>query len=299
MGLVDALKKRTQVESHIIDIQGLGLFSAIKKVRTNNLPRPDVILAAGHRTHIPLILGARKHKALSFVCMSPSLPMALFDLCFIPYHDLISSTEDLCQKYDDLIEGTFPLGKRVLPTMGAMNRIHPHKEASKDFALILVGGPSKYFSWNTEKLIKQLRVIEKRGEGPFVLSTSRRTPKDVLDKLRREFPDFDIYPVEETDEEWIPEHFEHAKMVWVTEDSVSMIFESVSSGTRVGLIEVPKKPVGTPKVASGIRLLQKENYLFTYAQWKAGKAKTCKKPPLQEADRVAEGILERYPQFCK
>lgn len=297
LGLVKALGKLVPVDSHVIDIEGMGWFRALQTARKADLPKPDIIIGAGHKTHLPILAAARKHKALSFVCMSPSLPRKWFDICFVPYHDLASSAEELEQIYEDLEEGNISLAPCIFPTMGAMHRITPNPGASKDFTLILIGGPSKFFSWNTERLVKQIRRVVRNTEGKILLTTSRRTPKPVLPRLREEFPGIEFHPVEETGPDWVPEHLEHARSVWVTEDSVSMIFEAVGSGAFVGLLEVPKKPVGTPRVAAGIRLLQKKNYAYTYSQWKADKVRPRKAPPLKEADRAAAYVLERYPQF--
>lgn len=295
MGLVEALRKLVPVDMHLIDIKDLGFIASWRSVTKSSLPGPDIIIGSGHKTHLPVFAGARKHKSKSFICMSPSLPYSMFDVCFVPYHDLASNLEDLEKKYDDLMDGSLSINPHIFPTMGALHRIVPDPGASKDYTLVLVGGPSKFFSWDTERLVRQLRIISKRTEGRIVLTTSRRTPRNVVARLQQELPDAEIHPVEETDSEWVPEHLKHARGVWVTEDSVSMIFEAVGSGAFVGLLEVPKKPVGTPRVASGIRLLQKENYVSTFSRWKAGKVRLRRGEPLREADRAAAYILERYP----
>lgn len=297
-GLVQALSKLVPVESYVVDVEGMNWFRAMQAARKANFPQPDVIIGAGHGTHLPVMIAAKKHKARSFICMSPSLPKGWFDICFVPYHDLAPTAEALEKLYEDMEEGNVALDPGIFPTMGAMHRIVPNPEASKDYTLIMVGGPSKFFSWNTELLIKQIRRLVNNTEGRILLTTSRRTPKSVLPRLREIFSTIEFYPVEETGPDWVPEHLEHAQAVWVTEDSVSMIFEAVGSGAFVGLLEVPKKPVGTPRVAAGIRLLQKKHYVYTYSQWKAGKIRNRKIPPLKEADRAAAYILERYPQFA-
>ncbi len=297
LGLVNALKKLIPVEVYRIDIEGLGFFDSWKKATSGELPRPDVVLGAGHKTHIPVLAAARKWKARSFLCMMPSLPVFLFDLCFVPYHDLASTVEELVVKYEQIQEGK-GLNSHIFPTMGAMHRIVPNNEASKDYTLILIGGPSKFFSWDTKQLLKQLDIIAERTEGRIVLTTSRRTPPDVAGILKKRYTQMEIYPVEETDSEWVPAHLEHATGVWVTEDSVSMIFEAVGSGVFVGLLNVPKKAIGTPRVAAGIQLLLREGYVTSFAFWRTGKKRAYRNAPLREADRAAAFILERYPEFA-
>ena len=297
MGLVSALNRRASVDVYRVEIGGLNFWKAWRKVVRQDYPRPDIILGAGHKTHIPVWLAARKYKALSFLCMKPSLPMFFYDLCFVPYHDLILDSDDLMTKYYELRDNSKCVPGYVFPTMGALHRIVPHPEETKEFTLILVGGPSKFFFWNTLKLVDQLRKIRERTEGRIILTTSRRTPKDVIPKLIDEFPDIEIYPVEQTDSDWVPEHLRKANAVWVTEDSVSMIFESMGSGVFVGLLEIPKKPVGTPRVATGIQLVLAEGYVTPFTQWERGKANAKHRRNVLEADRAAEFVLNKYPQL--
>src|SRR5690606_1675908 len=49
-----------------------------------------------------------------------------------------------------------------------------------------------------------------------------------------------IFPVEDTPQGWIFEEMQKAEAVWVTEDSVSMIFEALTAGCRVGVIKVDR-----------------------------------------------------------
>lgn len=298
LGLVNALSRRVSVEVYRIDIGGLGFWKTWRTVVSQDLPHPDVVLGAGHKTHIPVLLAARKYKALSFLCMKPSMPMGFFDLCFVPYHDLIADTDDLMPRFRALQEDSTAVPEYVFPTMGAMHRIVPHPEVPKEFTLVLIGGPSKFYSWDTAMLVKQLKKIRAKIEGRIVLTTSRRTPLDVVGQLIEEFPDMEIFPVEKTDSDWVPEHLDKARAVWVTEDSVSMIFESVGSGVFVGLLEVPRKPVGTPRIARGIQLLQAEGYVIPFTQWIRGRVvPKSSRNDVMEADRAAEYVLEKYPNI--
>lgn len=299
LGLVNALSRRVPTDVYRIDINGLNFWKAWRAAISQDLPAPDVVLGAGHKTHIPVLLATRKYKALSFLCMRPSLPMSFYDLCMVPYHDLISSSDDMIERFHQLQEEPSCVPSYVFPTMGAIHRIVPHPEETKEFVLVLVGGPSKYFSWNTPRLIKQLKRVRAKTEGRIVLTTSRRTPKNVIARLVEEIEGIEIFPVEKTDSDWVPDHLKKAKAVWVTEDSVSMIFESIGSGVFVGLLDVPKKPVGTPRVAAGIQLLLSEGYVTPFAQWSRGKVSSVKTQELREADRAADFILKKYPQLEK
>ena len=71
------------------------------------LPTPDLLLGAGHHTHLSLLAARRIRGGKVVVLMRPSLPPGLFDLCLIPEHDAP------------------PARPNVLATRGALNRIQP------------------------------------------------------------------------------------------------------------------------------------------------------------------------------
>lgn len=298
LGFISALKKRTQVDVFTLNLEGKHFWQSWFVGYAADFPRPDVVIGAGHKTHIPVLLTARKYKALSFLCMSPSLPIGLFDLCFVPYHDLAATTEELMARYRGLKAGE-GISHNVFPTMGALHRIVPRTDVPKDINLVLIGGPSKYYMWDTNLLVQQLKFVVARAKTPVVMTTSRRTPRNVVAILEEKFPEVTIVPVEQTDSEWVVEHLARAEATWVTEDSVSMIFESVGAGCFVGLLTVPRRSVGTPRVAAGVKLLINQGYVSPFSDWKkksfirGGSARSF----VPEAERAAEFVLKKYPHL--
>jgi len=248
---------------------------------------PALILAAGHKTHIPLLFaGLLMRKARTVVCMKPSLPMGWFDVCVVPRHDVAK------------------VSRHVITTVGALNGIRPHPEKAKDRGVILIGGPSKEYGWDEEALLKQLvrlagtlalqsNVVEcERPREPlrWVLTTSRRTPSGFVKRVP---PGIDVVPVEETPRGWVAEQLMHAHTAWVTRDSVSMIYESLSSGAAVGLLDMPLIAPKMSRVRHGIAMLGEEGRVTSFAEWeRTGKLKTAE--PLVEVDRVAALIKERF-----
>jgi len=75
MGLAEALRCRTgaDVECVRLDLGG-GLLARIKQARhlVSGQERPQLLIAAGHRTHLPLLLAARKFGAKSVVIIAPT-----------------------------------------------------------------------------------------------------------------------------------------------------------------------------------------------------------------------------------
>ncbi|MES9906239.1 MAG: ELM1/GtrOC1 family putative glycosyltransferase, partial [Sedimenticola sp.] len=59
--------------SQLLDLL-LGRFPAAAE-----LPLPDLIMGAGHVTHLALLAARRRYGGRTLVCMAPSLPRTLFD----------------------------------------------------------------------------------------------------------------------------------------------------------------------------------------------------------------------------
>ena len=86
-----------------------------------------------------------------------------------------------------------------------------------------------------------------------------------------------------------------AAEVWVTEDSISMIYEALSSGANVGLLPVPAtKKAG--RVARGVERLAEEGFVTRFAAWSPTTGLAEPPQVLREADRCAAIVLERLIQ---
>lgn len=282
--LISEARRRQPEDNHeyfVVSVEGKSraarLFYLGKEL---DLPTPDLILGAGHGTHIPLLHMARHYKALGIVCMKPSLPATMFDLCLIPRHDLIGKQQT---------------GSSILPTVGALHGIKPSPETPKKHTLILIGGPSKEFDWDEDTLINQLADITRHNDIPLVLTTSRRTPQNFVPDLRQACPGIRIVPVEETDAAWVPAHLAAARDIWVSQDSVSMVYESLGSGAPVGILDMPPRSKTPSRVAQGLRMLIEENRVTPYRTWASSHRLSTTHAPLLEAERIASCILDRYP----
>lgn len=279
LGLTDALARRAGVLLHRIDLsQSTRVFTRLRAALTQakSLPAPDLIVGAGHATHLSLIALARRSGAPCVVLMKPSLPAGLFDLCLVPRHDLEDGA----------------VGENVIPTDGALNRVHPSDAATKNGSLILLGGPSSTHGWETRPMLDALGEIQADSAHAWELTDSRRTPAGVRDELRSRFPELAVFPHEETTRDWLPGRLAAAREVWVSEDSVSMIYESLSSGARVGLLPVPRKKSG--RVARGIDRLVSEGFVTSFEEWRHTRQLRTPVRILREADHCAEIILQRW-----
>lgn len=279
-GLAEAIGRLRPVRVSKIALGGVrGPFARLKKAfaETKHLPAPRLLIGAGHAVHPSLLALSRRHDVPCVLLMKPTLPVALFDLCLIPEHDL----------------GDRELPDHVIATLGALNRVPPPSLQLRHGGLILLGGPSSSHGWDGDAIRAAIDSIVTAGKDrPWRITDSRRTPAGMLASLADSCPALAVYPHGETGRDWLPQRLGEAAEVWVTEDSVSMIYEALSSGARVGLLPVPSlKKAG--RVARGIAKLADEGYVTRFAGWspQAGLAE----PPqvLREADRCAAIVLER------
>lgn len=277
LGLTDAIGRIMPCEVHRISIAGVkGLFRRIQAAgaASAGLPAPDILVAAGHATHPSLVWLARKHQARSVVLMRPSLPMAWFDLCMVPAHDFPNG----CGK------------QNLILTKGALNRVAPPDNVARAGKMILIGGPSSSHGWDAHALLEALAEISK--DGHWQLTDSRRTPEGFIEEIRKRMPGIGIFPHQQTTPDWLPGKLAAADEAWVTEDSVSMVYEALSSGAKVGLLPAPRHE-STSRVLRGIEDLVSKGFLTPYADWQRSRLLTAPPETLREADRCAGIVVER------
>lgn len=286
-GLAQALIAKTGGTVETVDLQGLSTLGKIRRVVSgSDSPRPDLFIAAGHATHIPLICARQHFKTRAVLCMKPTLPCSFFDLCLIPRHDLRANRD-----YTDT---------NIFPTLGALHPMRPNFSMPKDITLVLIGGPSRDFDWDDESMLNQLSDISIHTPGDIVLTTSRRTPEGFAEKIRTAVPEITVVPVEETQSGWVAAHLSRASGAWVSQDSVSMVYEALGSGAPVGILSVPRRRGGRKsRILAGLETLEREGLATEYKEWKKQGFRLPRPgAPLLEADRAADYILSRlFPQL--
>ena len=280
-GLIRALSRKVALEVVKINIatakaswwQALrGQFPSAAR-----LQQPELIIGAGSQTHSTLIASSRATKAPSVLIMSPPKGLtSLFDLCIAPEHDLRS-------------------GSNVIITKGAMNMIEPGSLKNQHSGLLLIGGPSQHHDWDESMLIKQIaQILEANSSIQWTLTSSRRTPPSTTKELKKlSNEQLKVLPFEATDKDWLPRELSMTAHVWVTEDSVSMVYEALSSGAKVGLLPTTRKSTRS-RVVCGLESLYQDGYLMNYRENQSDLAAFKNPPPLNEAERVAKIVAERF-----
>ncbi len=279
LGLCNALAAHVDIARVDIRVEGRGRslmqWLAGRFPAGDQLAAPDLILGAGHLTHFSLLAARRRYGGRAVVIMRPSLPASLFDLCIVPEHDRLSAAN-------------------VFQTRGVMNRVRTRAEDTGEHSLILLGGPSRHFAWDQQRVVDQVKVIVSQAPGhSFLLSDSRRTPDGCLDQIRAlGFSNLNLISHAETESGWVSNAMASSLSVWVTEDSVSMVYEALTSGARVGLIELGGKRNG--RVTQGVAQLLEEGWVTPYHQWLKREALSPPPSHFNEAQRCAAWMVERW-----
>lgn len=178
---------------------------------------PDLVIGAGHKTHTYLLLTRFLLGSRSVVLMRPSLPASWFDMAFIPEHDRSRSFGN------------------VVRTKGVLTAVNA-RDKDEGTGLILVGGESRHFHWDSESVADIIsRIVSSNPGIHWQICNSRRTPRDFSGFLppvvRSEYRDW-----KKESDDFLVNAMSSASQIWVTSDSVSMLYESLTSGARVGVI---------------------------------------------------------------
>jgi len=277
LGLVNALSSKFDCECIDITtgnkISGVAAYLNATWSYGKHLPLPDLIIGAGSRTHTHLLAAQKAYGGKTIVLMKPSLPASLYDLCLIPEHDEFRGW------------GT------ILETQGVLNTVSPSLMPSPEKCLIMIGGPSRHFKWQDEDVLNQLvQLIQHHPNKKFTLTTSRRTPVSLLEKLKKttELSSITVFPYSQTNSEWLSTELANSASAWVTEDSVSMVYEALTANISVGLInlEITKNN----RVAKGINKLVSDEVLTRFDSQGMYRTKTLPNTTFSEAERCATWI---------
>lgn len=279
-GLADAIARRLAVQVVEHDASGATDRAAVGDQAGGT--GGGLVLAAGRRAYRPALRFKRTAGLVAVALMDPGWwQRRRFDLCVIPKHDGVAERGN------------------VIVTEGALNGVEPATQASPEEGLILIGGPSKHHGWQAGAVERQVEaILERDASMRWTATDSRRTPqatRDGLQALAAQSGGRLAYcPATQTPRGWVAQQLQRCGVCWVTEDSVSMVYEALSAGARVGLLPVKRKTGRPGRVVRGVDGLIERGWVGTFADWSAGGALPAERPPLAEADRVASLIIERW-----
>jgi len=197
---------------------------------------PDLIISCGRKSVIPSILLKKKNKKIfSIHIQDPKVNFKNFDIIIAPEHDNLK-------------------GDNIISSKGAINyitqldieRAKPYlmdKIKSQKIVSLILGGPSKYYSFSNKELTRIFKKIKTDfiSDGyKGIVIPSLRTPKRIIDLAINEF-DPDNFVVNSVDKQAYLSALALATCIVVTCDSTSMISEAAVSGKPIFVAHMRSK----------------------------------------------------------
>ena len=217
-GLAEAIGRLVPVE--IRRVSAGAKSHVISRIREANRasgdwPKPDLLIGTGHATHTVLLWLARHHGVPCVVLMKPSLPTSMFDLCLVPVHDLNRSSH----------------AANVIPTVGALNLVPPPGQSRRASRLILIGGRRPATNGTrADPVGSDRRNHGQRRRFPMAYHRFPAHPGRFPSCGGKDMSRCGTPSAPEGRGRLAASLLSDAAEVWVTEDSISMIYEALSSG---------------------------------------------------------------------
>ena len=279
-GLVERLQALADFQVHWIAIDNLHVSwrDALLRRRVKpDLPKPDWILGAGAGTHTLILMLRHIFRAKTILLMRGAYPMALFDANITPVHDRPAKRAN------------------VLSTTGVLNPVIPRYEGRDTTqGTMLIGGLNEHYHWDNDHVIGQIRAIcEAQADVHWVLTDSRRSPEDFLPKLRAlALPNLELISHKDTPRGWVKQQLDNTGQLWVTRDSVSMVYECITSGAPTGLLDL--EMARNSRVVKDMNMLLAQGWVRDYSHWDVNKPLPETENRLWEADRAARWLLQWF-----
>ncbi len=239
----------------------------------------DLVLCAGSRTHFRALALKRRFRVPACVCMDPGVVLRrFFDGCFIPEHDDVAAAAN------------------ILTTCGPPNPCVNKKRHDSQYGLILLGGiDRRSHTWDSRDVIEKIRFItEKEPQMSWVISSSPRTPIETVSLIRELLTskggNLQFFDYKDTSPGWIEEQYQKCQKVWVTADSMSMVYEALSSGCLVGLLPLRWRKGGI-KFRKNEETLVAGGLVTSFNSWRKNQEMVLPDPDFNEAQKCANFIL--------
>jgi len=195
----------------------------------------NVIISCGRKSVIPSIYLKQKYQnqVMNIHIQDPKVSVENFDFVVVPEHDDLN-------------------GKNVLKSKGALHYLKDNElEENKDYlkskinkeklVTLVVGGPNKYYNYNTSILDEIFFKIKDnfiRKGFQLIFVPSMRTPQNIIDKAKNYFDDSQII-ITNVDKKAYLSSLKLADHIVVTCDSTSMISEAAMTGKPIYVAQMP------------------------------------------------------------
>ena len=186
-----------------------------------------ILIGVGHRAHKALLqqkkLLSKSHNTTLIAVLRPTFNAKKFDVIVAPehdYHDRKMPTNSL------LFKGSLCKTSLVKPENNKL--------------VVCIGGPIKNVPFEKRVLIDNLKfIIDTHQQFKISIFNSRRTPDDVWSEISC-YENIKLHDSNDTDFNFFNQSLVSASKKFITPDSISMIFESLSSYGETYLLQTSK-----------------------------------------------------------
>ena len=197
----------------------------------------DLVISCGRKSVIPSAIIKKKNTNIFTIhIQDPKVNYKNFDVIIAPEHDELKGENVISSKgsIHYITQSEIEKAKNYL-----VNKFHNENVVS-----LILGGPSKYYSFSNEELTQVFRKIKSnfisQGYKALVIP-SMRTPKRIIDLAMKEFVKVG-FVVNTVDKQAYLSALALATNIVVTCDSTSMISEAAASGKPIFVAHMkPKK----------------------------------------------------------
>ena len=197
----------------------------------------DLVISCGRKSVIPSAIIKKKNTNIFTIhIQDPKVNYKNFDVIIAPEHDDLKGENIISSKgsIHYITQSEIEKAKNYL-----VNKFHNENVVS-----LILGGPSKYYSFSNEELTQVFRKIKSnfisQGYKALVIP-SMRTPKRIIDLAMKEFVKVG-FVVNTVDKQAYLSALALATNIVVTCDSTSMISEAAVSGKPIFVAHMkPKK----------------------------------------------------------
>ena len=198
----------------------------------------DILISCGRKSVIPSIYLKKnaKKKVFNIHIQDPKVSINNFDFVIAPEHDSLK-------------------GKNVITSKGAIhylttdeiknnrNYLEDKLDKKKDYLLLVLGGPNKYYDYDDQNLINifdKIKKIISTNNLQSIVIPSIRTPQKTIN-LADEFLGKENLVITNINKKAYLSGLSLAKYIVVTCDSTSMISEAAITGKPIYIADIPSK----------------------------------------------------------
>ena len=206
------------------------------KIYIDDSEIPDLIISCGRKSVIPSIVLKRKNpKIFTIHIQDPKVNFRNFDAIVAPEHD------DL--KGENIYNSKGAIHYITEIEISKASQYLADKIKSEKIVSLILGGPNKYYSFNSDQIINifnQIKSIFVSDGYKVIIIPSMRTPKEIVNLAIREMGSCG-YVVNKVDKQAYLSAYALANYVIVTCDSTSMISEAATSGKPIFVAHMKAK----------------------------------------------------------